>query len=98
MLFFKEPVEFAWDRGNRDKNLVKHKVSDEECEEVFFDEEKQILKDVLHSGMEERYILLGRTKKERLLFIVFTLRVEKIRVISARDANKRERRLYEEKT
>lgn len=43
--------------------------------------------DILHSGQEERYILLGKTKQQRLLFIVFTLRDAKIRVISARGTN-----------
>ena len=90
--------EFIWDRGNSDKNWVKHRVENSECEEVFFDADKVILKDALHSGEEERFILLGKTKKDRLLFIVFTEREHKIRVISARDINKRERKLYEEAT
>jgi len=56
------------------------------------------LKDTSHSNKEKRYILLGKTKKERLLFLVFTIRKKKIRIISARDLNKNERKLYEEKT
>lgn len=98
MLLLREPIAFEWDRGNQNKNLAKHHVTDEECEEVFFDQGKQILRDVLHSGLEDRFILLGETKRERLLFIVFTVRLEKIRMISARDVNKKERILYEEKT
>lgn len=94
----KRSKEFIWDRGNSDKNLVKHQVRNSECEEVFFDENKIIIKDALHSGEEERFILLGETKRERLLFVVFTEREHKIRVISARDINKRERKLYEEAT
>ena len=89
--------EFEWDSGNRGKNFKKHGVTDEECEEAFFDERKKILKDILHSGKEKRYILLGKTKKERLLFLVFTIRKSKVRVISARDLNKREKKLYEGK-
>ena len=96
MLIFKKPVEFVWDRGNKDKNLVKHRVSNQECEEAFFDDRKKITKDLRHSKREKRYILLAKTKKGRLLFIVFTFRNKKIRVISARDINKKEVHLYEE--
>jgi len=86
---------FTWDKGNIDKNWLKHKVKNSECEEVFFDENKIILKDVFHSEKEGRFIILGKTKKNRLLFVVFTKRSNKIRIISARDVNKKERRLYE---
>jgi len=94
MKLLKEPIEFEWDGGNKDKNWIRHKVRDEECEEIFFDVTKKILKDILHSGKEKRYILIGRTKKERILFLVFTIRQNKIRVISARDLKKKERKLY----
>ena len=95
MIILPGHLEFEWDKGNQGKNLLKHVVSDEECEEVFFDERKKILKDVLHSGKEERYLLLGQTKEKRILFIVFTIRKNKIRIISARDLNKKELKLYE---
>ena len=98
MITIKEPHEFEWDKGNKDKNWLKHKVKNEECEEIFFDKKKKILKDVLHSGKEKRFIILGKTKKERLLFVVFTIRNKKVRVISARDINKKEVILYEEKS
>ena len=90
-----EIIEFEWNKGNRDKNLKAHRVSDEECEEVFFDSQKKILKDTLHSVNEKRHILIGKTKLKRLLFLVFTIRKNKIRVISARDLNKKEKQLYE---
>lgn len=89
---------FQLDKGNKGKNYRKHKVTDQECEEVFFDHNKKIFKDILHSDQEERYVLLGQTKASRILFVVFTIRHQKIRVISARDLNKKEKRLYEEKT
>ena len=95
MLTIKEPVEFVWDKGNIDKNWQKHKVSNRECEEVFFDNQKKIYKDKLHSGKEERFILIGKTKKDRLLYSVFTVREDKIRIISSRGINKKERRLYQ---
>lgn len=88
---------FEWDNGNKIKNLTKHKVSQDECEETFFDPNRKIQKDLLHSAEEKRYVLLGHTKYKRLLYIVFTIRKEKVRIISARDINKRERKLYEEK-
>lgn len=98
MKILDNPSEFQWDKGNKGKNYQKHKVTDQECEEVFFDQGKKIFKDLLHSDKEERYILLGQTKENRILFIVFTIRSGKVRVISARDLNKKEKRLYEEKT
>jgi uncharacterized DUF497 family protein len=94
MLTIKESVEFVWDKGNRDKNWIKHKVADRECEEVFFDENKKTFKDRLHLRGEERFRIVGRTKKRRLLFVVFTMRKGKVRIISARDINRKERRLY----
>lgn len=90
----KKALEFEWDKGNIGKNK-KHKVEDRESEEPFFDENKVIYKDILHSGKEERFILLGQTKKKRLLYIVFTQRKNKIRIISVRDINKKEVFLYE---
>ena len=91
-------IGFEWDAHNSGKNLIKHRVTDEECEEVFFDDRKRILDDLLHSGSEQRYILIGETKAKRLLFVVFTLRDKSIRIISARDLNKKEQHLYEQKT
>lgn len=93
----KEISGFEWDKGNKQKSLVRHEVSNEECEEIFFDPNKEIQKDILHSMDEERYVLIGQTKQRRLLYIIFTIRKDKVRVISARDINKKERKLYEEK-
>ena len=95
MIMLGDPARFEWDQGNKNKNYQKHGVTDQECEEAFFDPHKKILKDVFHSHHEQRYILLGETKKERRLFIVFTMRAGRARVISARDLNKKERKLYE---
>ena len=92
-----EALEFESDQGNIGKNK-KHGVEDSESEEVFFDGNKVILRDALHSQGEERFILIGKTKKARLLFIAFTRRHKKIRIISARDVNKKETPLYEKAT
>ena len=93
----KSVYEFEWDKGNTGKNQ-KHKVNDQEAEEVFLDENKKIFKDKLHSGGEERFRVVGKTKKGRLLFVAFTMRKGKIRIISARNINKKEVYLYEETT
>ncbi|HEY1644925.1 MAG TPA: BrnT family toxin [Candidatus Saccharimonadales bacterium] len=91
--------QFDWDSGNRDKNKSKHAVDDWECEEVFIDTKKVILKDTLHSGHEKRFIMLGKTRHARLLYLVFTIRNDKVRVISARDVTKRkEIEIYEKAT
>lgn len=97
MRVFREPIEFDWDKGNADKNFIRHEVRNEECEEVFFDLEKRVLRDPLHSGREKRFIIIGKTKKQRVLFVVFTIRRKKIRIISARDLNTKESYLYHEK-
>lgn len=89
-------IKFQWDNGNTGKNL-KHSVSDQEAEEVFLDKKKKIFKDHLHSSKEERFRVIGKTKQERLLFIVFAVRPENVRVISARDINRKEVSLYEKK-
>lgn len=97
MQVWDEPVEFQWDHGNKDKN-EKHRVVNREAEEAFFDKKKAIAPDWHHSHSEQRYILLGKTEKDRLLYIVFTLRRGKVRVISARGINKKEVKLYEKAT
>ena len=96
MIIIKEPLEFEWDDANQDKNWIKHEVSMTEAEEVFLDRNKQEYPDPGHSGKEERKVIVGETKHGRLLFIVFTIRNSKVRVISVRDLRKRkERDLYE---
>jgi uncharacterized protein len=91
----KEVSGFEWDKGNKNKNLIKHNVANEECEEIFFDQNKIIMKDIAHSESEERYTLIGKTKQKRLLHIVFTIRKDRVRIISARNLNKKHYRLYE---
>lgn len=86
-------AEFIWDKGNLDKNWHKHKVKYKECEEVFFDQDKNEYPDPKHSTKEVRKIMVGKTKAGRYLFMVYTIRKNSVRVISARDINKRERKL-----
>jgi uncharacterized protein len=87
---------FQWDPGNSNKNLIKHSVTNPECEQVFFNQPMIVVDDTKHSEKENRWFLLGRTDQDRFLFIVFTIRQELIRVISARDMNKKEREIYNE--
>lgn len=89
------PIGFEWDKGNADKNLKKHGVSTEETEEVFFDDLSVLSEDSKHSRTEKRYQIVGKSEKERLLSLIFTIRGDNIRVISARVANRKERRFYE---
>jgi uncharacterized DUF497 family protein len=90
-----EGKEFEWDAGNAEKNWIRHRVSWGECEQVFFNLPLLVLEDDLHSRDELRYFALGRSDAGRLLFVVYTLREEKVRVISARDMTRRERKEYE---
>jgi uncharacterized DUF497 family protein len=88
-------VGFQWDEGNADKNLIAHNVENWECEQVFFNEPLLILDDPEHSAAEKRWAAFGRTDAGRLLTVVFTIRGRLIRVISARDMNRKERLFYE---
>jgi len=90
-----ECVGFDWDAGNSGKNWTKHRVSDSECEEVFFNNPLVVRKDVEHSEEEPRSYALGQTDRSRTLFVVFTVRGKLIRVISARDMTRKERRIYQ---
>ena len=98
MRVLKYALEFEWDNGNKGKNLKKHGVTDGESEEVFFDSKRKVLKDAMHSQIEKRFILIGQTRREKTLFIAFTFRRNKIRIISSRGINKKEQQLYEKET
>ena len=96
MTVWAEPIRFQWDAGNIDKNWTKHRVTNAECEEVFFDPHKRLFSPGPRPGGETRCGLIGQTKDRRLLVVICTIRGHAVRVISARDLNKRERGLYEE--
>ena len=86
---------FEWDEHNSGKIQVTHRVSPRECEEVLFNLPLVVTEDVKHSTAEQRYHALGLTSSGRPLFVVFTLRGKRIRVISARDMHRKERRFYQ---
>lgn len=88
-------VGFDWDRGNKGKNWHKHQVDYRECEEVFFNRPLITGRDKKHSADETRYFALGRTDAGRPLFLAFTIRNSKIRIISAREQTDKEWRKYE---
>ena len=85
---------FEWDDGNLTKSWDKHEVSEGECEQVYFRQPLIVRRDKKHSKLENRYYVLGSTDAERLLFMVFTVRNNKIRIISARDMTRAEKRRY----
>jgi len=89
---------FDWDQGNERKSSEKHDVSRFEAEEMFLNDPLLILSDPRHSQQETRYHALGRTDDGRAVHITFTLRASGtlIRVISARDRHRKERRVYEQ--
>jgi uncharacterized DUF497 family protein len=89
-------VGFQWDEGNADKNRITHNVENWEGEQIFFNTPLLILGDLKHSTTEERWAAFGRTDDGRLLTVVFSKRGNLIRIISARDMNRKERRFYEE--
>ena len=87
---------FDWDAGNRDKIWQRHAVTTAECEEVFYGVPIFGGMDDKHSFHESRYYVYGQTKANRPLFVIYTLRAAKIRVISAREMNRKERQDYYE--
>lgn len=86
---------FIWDKGNSTKNLVKHNITCQESEEVFSDENQTIVNDEIHSQSEKRILIIGKTFGGKLLSVIFTVRNSSIRVISARTASKKEKKIYE---
>jgi uncharacterized DUF497 family protein len=91
----REFTGFQWDKGNTDKNVTRHSVENWECEQVFFNKPLIILDDPKHSVAERRWAAFGKTDAERLLVVIYTQRGSLLRVISARDMNRKEKRFYE---
>ena len=85
---------FDWDRGNAEKSWARHAVTRNEAEEVFFHEPVLLAEDDKHSTQEPRYLVLGRTAADRRLAVIFTVRRDLVRVISARPMSRKERTLY----
>ena len=89
-------MQFEWDTDKAFQNVNKHDVTFAEATEVFYDIFSDTADDPDHSSTEDRYVILGMMRKMRLLYISFTERSDIIRIISAREATRNERKLYED--
>jgi uncharacterized DUF497 family protein len=100
MLTFSQVVGFEWDEGNSRKSSDKHSVSLAEAEQIFADPRVLTAPDEMHSHREPRFHALGITTTGRSLQATFTFREEgrKIRIISVRPMNRKERAIYENET
>ena len=90
-------ITFDWDQWNIQKNETKHGISSLEAESSFYDNNLVIFKDIKHSTNEDRFIAYGKSAYNNIIMIAFTIRNEKIRIISARKASRKEKDIYEEK-
>ena len=91
-------VEFEWDSNKAQSNLEKHGISFEEATEAFFDpfyQEGEATPKNIPTG-EQRQFILGYSLEQRLLLVVYVERGRRNRIISARQATRNERRLYEQ--
>jgi uncharacterized DUF497 family protein len=86
---------FQWDAGNLLENWEKQRVTAVECEQVFFKQPVLAVQDEPHSDTESPFCILGQTDTGRKLLVVFTARGNLVRLISARDMNRKERKIYE---
>lgn len=93
-----DELTFEWDPAKADSNLTKHGISFDEASTVFADALAQVLPEPGRNRGEDCAIMMGHSDRGRLLIVVFTERGERIRIISARVATRRERREYEEHT
>ena len=89
-------MEFEWDPNKARVNLSKHTVSFDEAKTVFQDPFYIVFDDPDHSFEEDRCVAIGQSIQSRLLFLSYTERENRIRLISARKATSNERELYEE--
>lgn len=90
-------LSFVWDEGKNRQNQRKHGISFEEARSVFFDEEAREFFDPDHSDDEDRFLLVGRSYRLRVLLICHCFRESDraIRIISARRATRVERSVYQ---
>ena len=91
-----EELRFEWDTEKNEINKRKHQISFEEARTVFYDEDAMVIDDPEHSIEEERFIILGLSKRANLLVVCHCFRASEtvIRIISARRATKTESRYY----
>jgi uncharacterized protein len=89
-------VIYEWDAAKAKRNLRKHGVSFEEAATVFLDPLAMTYSDPDHSGEEDREITIGYSASQRLLFVSHIQRKNRTRIISARQATRRERNQHKE--
>jgi uncharacterized DUF497 family protein len=89
-------IEFEWDPDKAKKNIEKHRVSFNEAATVFGDPLSMTFYDPDHSIDENRFITVGLSRFGKLLIVSHTDRDDRIRIISARETTRRERKFYEE--
>lgn len=89
-------MQFEWNSEKATQNIKKHGVPFDEATTVFNDPLSITFPDPDHSFFEERYVIIGLSSKNRLLIVAHTDRAEKVRIISAREATRNERRFYAE--
>ena len=88
-------MQFEWDPNKATNNIAKHEISFNEASTVFADPLSLTFSDPDHSRSEDRYITISESMQRNLLIISHTDRDQRIRIISARKATRRERRIYE---
>ncbi|HUY94160.1 MAG TPA: BrnT family toxin [Terracidiphilus sp.] len=88
--------QIIWAPAKAASNLAKHGISFEEAATVFRDPLLLVIPDLAHSQEEERWIALGQSERQLLLVVIHTENEMTIRIISAREAQPKERRQYEE--
>ncbi|HEX4575945.1 MAG TPA: BrnT family toxin [Edaphobacter sp.] len=91
-----EGILFEWNRAKAASNVRKHGVSFEEAATIFGDIGGVMISDPDHSEDESRFLLVGRSNLRRLLVVVLVERGERVRLISARRAVRKEMKIYEE--
>jgi uncharacterized protein len=89
-------LRFTWDPAKAAANLRKHGISFMEASTAFADPLSITIPDPDHSVGEERFVLIGRSDRQHLVVVAHAERGDLIRIISARPANRRERKTYEE--
>src|SRR5258708_5638972 len=91
-------LKFEWDGNKAAQNLQKHSVTFQEAATIFGDPFSLTFSDPDHSNAEDRFITIGSSHRNRLLVVAHTDRHDRIRIISAREATRREREIYEEES
>lgn len=89
---------FEWDHGKARNNARKHGIGFKTAATAFHDPDAVIADDVAHSGTERRAWLIGLSARGRVLVVVYSIRGQAIRIISARPANRREKAWYHEQS